>query len=415
MDLSQITNQVHKELKDHLIVFVAKDFSRGIGIEQYLPNYLIVCGTKSDAIQMAREDSINIFCAGEHPGENTKNAGKILESELAQNYIKETAQKLNCTKISIFGFKGSSKIGFVCKKNGWGYLNLSVEKTTELDEKVNFTNLLKEYKGPMLPTFSGKYKDFQLENFESEKYAIQMNRGFAGIDTYFLNKEDLLKLQKEHMENKVKITPFITGETLTLNGCIYQDKIFLSYPFLQKTGLPEYSRHPGGSCGVIFDSLRTQEKTPEGIIGKTIQASQEMAEIFKTHGLKGFFGFDLITDEKEIYPIEINPRLTANIHPFTEQQNFQNLPPFLLLHILEFLNITIDTPNSEEYLHPLQGETLALRNVTDKTFILNEKKTANGYSFAQLLVNPDLKEIFTPNTNGQTIQPDERWAEIWSL
>ena len=428
MNQESLKSILQEKLKDHLIVFVAKDFSRGIGIEHLTPNYLIICGTACDAIDMARADNIDIFCLEEHQDKDANNAGKILESRLSQNYIKKIQKEKGCTQVSIFSFKGTAKIEFICKKNNWNYLNLSAKQTNNLEEKANFEKFIKNYTGPKLQTLSGKLKDLDLQDLNtipssnsSKKFAVQTTHGFAGMTTSFLNQEEFLQLQKKHPENKVKITPFVTGETLTLNGCIYNNQAYISYPFLQKTGLPEYSRHPGGSCGVIFDTEKTLQtlsatiENPQEITSKTIKASRELAEIFKNHQLRGFFGFDLITNGQEIYPIEINPRLTANIHPFTVQQDSRNLPPFLLLHILEFLNIQIPISKPENYLHPLKGETTALRNVTDTPIILNQDKLTNGYSFKQLLENPVLKEIFTPNKNGSTINPDERWAEIWSI
>ena len=286
----KILPQLKENLSDHLIVFVAKDFNRGVGIEKYLPHYLIVCGTDTDAIDLAQKDGLNIFCLSRHTKENTHNAGKILESELSQNHIKETAQKLGCDHISVFGFKGTSKIEFICKKNGWNYLNLDSKLTRDLEEKANFESFLKTYTGPMLPTISGKLKDLNLENLQIkvEKYAVQMTHGFAGMTTHFIDQKEFKKFQETHPENKVKITPFITGETLTLNGCIYRDLVYVSYPFLQKTGLPEYSRHPGGSCGVVFDSkkvlkkLVTLSENPEEII-KSIKNRKEL-KIFEIGG-----------------------------------------------------------------------------------------------------------------------------------
>ncbi|MDP4008303.1 MAG: ATP-grasp domain-containing protein [Candidatus Peregrinibacteria bacterium] len=419
MTTEKIKNLLNERLNNHLIVFVAKDFSRGVGLEKFLPNFAIVCGTDSEAIDIAKSSGINIFCLNEDSEPGSENAGKILESIVSQGYIKDLQKQLSCSKVSILTFKGSSKIEFVCKKNNWGYLNLDAKTTTYLEEKANFEKLLKDYDGALLQTLSGKLKDINpeilLDQSLEKKLAIQFTHGFAGQSTHFVNYDGFQKLQNEFPEKKVKVTPYITGETLTLNGCIYNDEVYISYPFLQKTGDPEFSRHEGGTCGVIFDKERVLKKVPEEMLEKTIKASYALAENFKKHGLRGFFGFDLVTDGKEVCPIELNPRLTANIHPFTIQQIAKDLSPFLLLHILEFLNIKTETPAKEQYLTPLRGETTSLRNVTDTPFTLNEAKSTTSHTFEHLLTNPEIIEMFILLKNGQSITPDGRWGEKWSL
>lgn len=407
-----------KQLEKHLIVFVAKDFSRGVGLEKFLPAFAIICGTDSGAVDLAKRAGLDILCVAEKNSEG-ENSGKILESKKAQSYIKKLQKEKRCKKVSILTFKGNSKVELVCKKNGWGYLNLDAATTNRLEEKANFESLLKKYKGPMLPTVSGRLNEIDprkvLCRSSKKTLAIQFTHGFAGQTTRFVAEKEFGNFQKKFPEKKVKVTPFIIGETLTLNGCIYGGKVFISYPFLQKTGLPEFSRHPGGTCGVIFNKKRMLKKVSEQILKKTVKVSYELAEVLKKHGLRGFFGFDLITDGKEVFPIELNPRLTANIHPFTIQQISHGLPPFLLLHVLEFLKIKIATPNPKKYLVPLRGETTSLRNVTDKELILNEKKRATGYSFEYLLGHPEIKEMYILLKNGSKVKPDERWGERWNL
>lgn len=407
-----------KELEKHLIVFAAKDFSRGVGLEKFLPAFAIICGADSDAVGLAKKAGLNILCIAEKNSEG-ENSGKILESKKAQNYIKKLQKEKRCKKVSILTFKGNLKVELICKKNGWGYLNLDAATTNRLEEKANFESLLKKYKGPTLPTVSGRFKDIDprkiLCRSRKKILAIQFTHGFAGQTTHFVTEKEFRNFREKFPEKKVKVTPFIDGETLTLNGCIYGDKAYISYPFLQKTGLPEFSRHPGGTCGVIFDKKRMLKKISGQILKKTTKTSYALAETLKSQGLRGFFGFDLITNGKEVYPIELNPRLTANIHPFTIQQISHGLPPFLLLHVLEFLGIKIDTPKPTKYLVPLNGETTSLRNVTDKELILNEKKQATGYSFEYLLDHPKTKEMHILLKNGSKVKPDERWGEKWTI
>ncbi|MBT6068213.1 ATP-grasp domain-containing protein [Candidatus Peregrinibacteria bacterium] len=391
-------------LNKHLIVFVAKDFTRGLGLEEILPNFAIVCGYNSPALTKLKEKGTNILVT------DLPNSGKILESEETVQYINDLKKELNCQEVSILCFKGDSKREFNCKKNGWNFLNLDATTTNYLESKINFQTLTEEIEIPLLPTLSGKMKDLNPTGL-SENLVLQYTHGFAGNSTIFTTQEEFLKLQSKSPERKVKITPFIEGQTLTLNGCIYQDKIFLSHPFTQKTGNLKFTRYQGGSYGVIFDS----DEFPSHLLDQTLHSSYELTKAFKRHGLRGFFGIDLITDGKTVYPIELNPRLTANIHPFTTQQAHNHLPPFIFLHILEFLNLPIPTPAWKDYLHPLKGETTVYRNLGDTPIKITEKSTSPHYSFSDLLTNPSLKEItITPGKDSEVL-PDGKLKEIWRI
>ncbi len=118
-------------LKEHLIVYVAKDFTRGIGIEEMVPNFAMVCGYNSPSLTKLKEKGVNIFIS------NQPNSGKMLESEEVKTYLENLKEKLNCKEISILCFKGDSKREFNCKKNGWNFLNLDAVTTNFLESKIN--------------------------------------------------------------------------------------------------------------------------------------------------------------------------------------------------------------------------------------------------------------------------------------
>ncbi|MEK7211436.1 MAG: ATP-grasp domain-containing protein, partial [Patescibacteria group bacterium] len=318
MDLKKLSQYLHKKLANDAIVFISPDFKKGIGIEMFLPHYLVIGGYDSPLIKRACEDGLNVIAMESLDPKSAKdahNSGKILENEKVQNHIRAFQKKCAAAKVHILTFKGNSKIELICKKNKWGLLNLPMIITTKLEDKANFSKLLEKFDGETLPTICGVLNTLNLKKLPaSKKYAVQFTRGFGGSSTYFLDIKGIEKLRHSYGDHRVKIAPFVDGPTLTLNGCVYNDHVYTSYPFLQKTGDKKYTRYEGGSCGVDFDFGNKKahaKKISSAIVKKTVACAASLAGRAKRLGLKGFFGIDAITDGKAVYPVEINPRLTA--------------------------------------------------------------------------------------------------------
>lgn len=428
MDLEKLKNYLLKKCANDLVVFVTPDYKRGLLLNNFFPHFLLVSGYSPQNLEALRASGLQIVTTQSllPNSKNSKiyqNSGKILECKEVINYIK----KLGFQNTHIVTFKGSSKVEFICKKNNWNILNIDNKTTAQLENKSRFSKVFKDCLPLLLPSYEGVFGnltsvkiDELLKASDSGKLAVQFSVGFAGSSTSFLSKKEVLNFQAKNAKKTVKVSPMLSGPTLTLNGCVHNSQIFISHPFLQKTGLKGLTHFEGGSCGVNFDCLNVSEngiKITREVLDKTVQIAKECAKSAIDSGLNGFFGMDFIVSKNGIFPLEINPRLTANIHPFSANQINNSQIPFIIFHILEFMKIYLSVPDSDKFWKKkYKGQTTILRNLgkSDKPVakLYKTKPASNAETFIDFL-NGSHSENTIAFDDSAVIPPNFEYAEAW--
>lgn len=273
----------------------------------------------------------------DYPSIKVKNSGKLLSHPQVIEYIKKTSK--NFTP-AIIPFKPSSRIDFVCQKNGW--LNISNPGPINrfLEDKIKFAKLCQKYKLPNVPfsidTFSSK-------NFQKyqKKYGpnlvIQSHFGWAGNSTFCSSSWSQIK-DKITKNTVVKYSPLIESSYSLLNNCcLTKHGLIQSPPALQYTGVYPYTTNPFTTVGRQWPSF-----APQKIINEIEIITENFSQILKEIGYKGFFGLDFLIDKNQIFLLECNPRLTASFSFYTQLELEQGINPLFYLHLLEFLKINYD-------------------------------------------------------------------------
>ena len=283
------------------------------------------------------------------------------------DYIKEKSKN---QKANIITFKPSPMIQKVCDENGFKYLGNSWKSNRKLEDKIEFIKITRKLKIPNAESGIIKLDEsnFSLKaTFRNvafkEKFVIQLPRGFSGNSTFFIkNKNDLNRILKKYKNRKAKLSKYVEGETYTINACVAGNKILISQPIFQITGLSAYNKNSFGTCGndyVYPQKLKKEENK------KIFDYTKKVGEYIKGLNYKGIFGLDFVVSNNEVNLIEINPRIIGSMPLFTKLQIQNKETPFLLSHILEFVSDLIP-PNPPL----LRGENfnasqLILRNVKD--------------------------------------------------
>lgn len=327
------------------IFFVTPNPNRGIGLEKEIGNYHIICSQKSDLVDYLREKGVSVFCLND---DKIKSSGKILANKKVIKYIKEKSKNKTA---NVLTFKPSPMIQKICDNNNFKYLGNNWQLNRKLENKVEFVKITKKLRIPNANGKIIKLKSAEEINlsFKNKKYVIQLPRGFSGNSTFLINgKKELENMINKYKDREVKISDFMWGETYTLNACVSKFGLFVSQPIFQITGLTSFNKNEFGTSGndyTYVKKLRAEEKK------KIFDYTNKIGKYISKTGYKGIFGLDFIVGKNgDVDLIEINPRLVGSMPVFTKLQIQNKQTPFLLLHILEFLNEEIKFSISQAHL-----------------------------------------------------------------
>jgi len=323
------------------IFYVTNDVSRGIGIENLLPNYHIVCLDDHPLVNYLIEAGIKVFCLERVLRKRNKifrSTSKIIDHPLVLEYIKKESKG---EPPNILFFKPSAKVDFVCQKYGFLKIGNSAKINRIFEDKVNFYEICRKEN---LPVPEGETEIFANLDFQNlkEKYGlplvIQFGRGWAGNTTFFIDSDERFSLLKRQFGNrKVKVTQFIFGKTILNNACIYNynKKIFISPPAQQIEAIPGLTSLPAATCGRQWPVELAEDQ-----IEQINRITRAVGKIMVKNGYKGFFGLDFIVEQStgKIFLSENNARLTASVPFFTKLEIINNQVPLLLFHLAAFLD-----------------------------------------------------------------------------
>lgn len=322
------------------IFYVANDVVKGIGLEDLLPNYHIICLDDHPLVDYLLKQGTKVFCLErELKQRNTifRSTSRIIDHPLAIEYIKKESRG---EVANILFFKPSAKIDFICQKYGFKKLGNSAELNRQFEDKVLFyEKCLKE--GISLPEGElGRLGELEIFGNLVKKYGlplvIQFGRGWAGSTTFFVKSEkELIKLQDKFKGKKVKITKFIEGKTVLNNACIFGDNVLASPPAVQISAIGGLTSLPAATCGRQWPA--GIEKSQEDQI---IRITEKVGRMMVDSGYQGYFGLDFIIEEttRKVFLSENNARLTASVPFFTKMEIEANVFPLLAYHLFGFLD-----------------------------------------------------------------------------
>src|SRR3989338_7140072 len=137
-------NKWQKKIDKQSVFFITTDVKRGIGLEDQLSNYHILCAEYDPLIPILRQQGAKIFCLEEISKigvSGLKNSGQILEQVDILAYIKRHTQG----EPHIMYFKPSLKLDSVIDRLGLGKIGNRFSLAEQYENKIEFYHFLKKY------------------------------------------------------------------------------------------------------------------------------------------------------------------------------------------------------------------------------------------------------------------------------
>lgn len=321
-------------------------FLRSHIAEEIRDRYTIIAFDETTEINIIKK-KFNVITLREIIGDDKrilkKNGSSIVSHPKVQAFINQYKSP------AILSYKGIEKISKLCKEKGWIYLNPQESVSSKLfEDKTQFRRLF-PIKSLLPRSLDLPAKDFSYKEIVSKlgkKFVIQDPNSSGGKGTYFVkNRKDYRSVYKNiaNLNNKNKlylISEFIEGLPASVIGVATRWGSFSSSLQIQLQDIPSTNTKSNNS-GVFNGHDWTASQT----ISKKLQSDAKrsitkLGEIMYAEGFRGFFGIDVIINQKtdQLYVIECNPRLTGTLPTIDMIQQSQEKVSFSSLHLLEMLS-----------------------------------------------------------------------------
>ncbi len=417
------------------IFYITNDPLRGLGIEDIYENFHLVCVDYLPVVDWLIEKGKNVFCLEKEFGhEFVRDSRETLLLPEVQNYILSHSEN----EIGIVFFKPQVALNQILKDTIIGNLRKVISLNAELlisnqiENKFFFHHLCESNNLPINQfqiVNSGNILYPDLVNQFGKSFVIQMERGWFGNSTYFINNHDDYQMFHQKFPNKdIKIAKFIPGVVLTNNGVIGREYIYQTKPFLQLNDDPtveiRLARLPGSTIGNAWIDLHTLAiNNIDQVISEIYTITQKIGRIIRDLGFIGYCGFDfLVSTEGVVYLQECNPRFTASCQMISQLEIESSGISLLQLHFQELgIDLGIKPTTEDICYQSIYGNRVVARNTETQSIKIKTSKNNGLYKINRnqyLSSEYQLKDVkideqllFTASSD-RIINPDQEILQI---
>lgn len=328
---------MNKQLERPLI-YVSVEVERALGLETLLSNYHIICFEDSPIIDQLAAQGVHVFSAARQGLNIRKTTAALLKAPEVRAFIHNL---VGSDQFYLQTFHPTSMFAYQAKSYNCILLNNDVEITEDITDKLTLAQVMtaENIKIPKYHVCKLNSINWQesCQELSSQKLVVQNSKSHTGEGTYILDSEaDLLALKTQFGENEFKVSQYITGDSWTINGCIYRGTTLIGGLSYQITGIPELTSFPGSTVGNDWCAANDLDNATSE---KVRLMTKQVGEILIKRGYKGLFGIDVVVEQGEVYLIEVNTRQTANIPMQSYLEQITGIDPLALFHLYEFLDI----------------------------------------------------------------------------
>ncbi len=221
--------------------------------------------------------------------------------------------------------------------------------------KKGFKELLVNLRVDYLPDLVMTKQEFYSKPFDEmqkkwkKSFVSQPGDYEVSGSTYFIhNLEDLDAARKFYTSDrferveKIKISPFITGDAVSMLGCVTDAGILTTPLQLQLIDVPE-ALHGQPPTGAFFGHDWGYKSWSDQAAKDAQNIVEQVGRWLGKRKYRGIFGIDFIHDKEtdKVYPLECNPRFTGAIPVYSQLNLLAGVPPIDFFSIVSYLRIPI--------------------------------------------------------------------------
>jgi len=216
-------------------------------------------------------------------------------------------------------------------------------------------------------------------------FFLQMNVAWSGFGSFIINNsEDFERVLDENEGKEVSFMPFLkNAKSLNINAVRTANYNVFSGLSFQIIGEPNCINKRFGYCGNDFNiagKLSVSEKR------QVKEMIRKIGNWLGEQGYRGLYGLDLMSDGKNVYYTEINPRFQGSTSLFTDQQIENKMIPLTLFHLTAYLRgFSLEPKNLVAYNSletPVDASQILLHNLTGRDVDLASSPEPGRYSFS---------------------------------
>ncbi|MEJ0021660.1 MAG: ATP-grasp domain-containing protein [Candidatus Doudnabacteria bacterium] len=315
-------------------------------------HYQIYCVRDSADIDVL-QNYANIYCLEQ---KNPKIALKVQSTGyLLKNYMFQGFLKNQRSQYTLLFYQTTKPIVDFLNAENIPWIGNDPKSFDPVLHKDTFRNLLKSLKLKHLEDWTLSVAEFRDKNFEEifkrwgSSVVVQPGDYEISGGTMFIHSEQDLLLAKQTVISEkfekvhtIKLTPFVTGNALSMLGCATEQGVLTSTLQLQLVDVPE-SLHGHPASGHFFGhdwgfhpwSSETEKKAQKIV--------ETIGHWLYRRGYTGIFGIDFILDQEknDLYPLECNPRFTGAIPVYSQLNLLTGVPPIDFFTLVSYLKIPV--------------------------------------------------------------------------
>jgi len=302
-------------------------------------------------------------------------------------YLRDFLSKFENNKTHIVAYHSTPSLESVVREfPNVRVLNAPAVLKKRLDNKSYVRGELQKLGIPFAPGYDGKMEVAAYEEVSKEyglPFFVQFNDAASGSGSFLIKDSDDFNSVLERFRDEPAIfMKFIDGRSFNMNLVRTNNFTVLSEPSFQIIGDPECTTRRFGYCGNDFNiESKVSEEELNGIENIALKVGDWIGE----QGYRGVFGIDFISDGKNVYFTEINPRFQGSTALLTDQHLELEKLPLTMFHLVPFLeDVTIKPDSLTAYnqdRRKISASQILVHNTLGRDCVMQSSISPGRYSY----------------------------------
>ena len=235
-------------------------------------------------------------------------------------------------------------------------MNPAAAITEMLNRKTWVRQQLKSLGVPVIPGSEVRLAPHQFATLARRHglpLVVSLDHSAAGSGVHLAHDEaDFRALAEAHRGAAASVMQFVSGRSMSMAAVRTEDSVLLGEPSLQIIGQPSLTNLSFGWCGNDFSGCHLQEHEVEQMRSMQERIGDWLGDlcIGGHRGFRGIFGVDFISDGRQVYFTEINPRFLGTTALMADRQQELGRIPMSFLHMVPFLpDVSVDDEFVDDY------------------------------------------------------------------